>query len=324
MKSDIVSNFDIPQNVTYFGLLGNVNYSIQFIEFPNKLKVEKWPKSRIVELIAEMTDQSIFEIEGRFETIYGCGDKKSAYCITTQLLDPPKQNDETSVSYFLKRHEYQSAFIEEIEQRINLLRLCSKGDIRLSFSCFYTYDDQGKRELDALHDNFNELRNWKFHVSPNEIENFNDFISTTRFPLNHEYLQLAFETFLLSYEAHDDRLSFLALMIALETLFNDGNQELRYRLARGSAVFLGKSSRESHHIFNDIRKLYDKRSTLVHTGDSKKLSSSDLLLLQNYVRDSLRLLIQCNLPKKDLTNRLTVEGFGALNRIKKFGKIKQG
>lgn len=111
-------------------------------------------------------------------------------------------------------------------------------------------------------------------------------------------------------------------MIALETLFNDGTQEVRYRIARGAAVFLGKSIRESQNIFKDVKKLYDKRSTLVHTGDPKKINTSDLFLLQNYVRDSLRLLIECNVPKKQITEQLTVEGFGALNRIKKLCSLK--
>jgi hypothetical protein len=308
-------------NVFYFGLLGNVNYSIQLINFDDRLTIEKWPKAKIAEFMTEMMDCKTFEVEVRFEDIYGGGNKKSAYCITGQLNDVPQistRRDEHSSSLW-KIHDYYDAFVGKIDDKINLLRLCTKGDVKISFNCFYTVDENGRRDLDASSENNLQLRNWSFHVSPKESDDFNEFIWNTTLPLTHEYLQLAYENFLLSYDVPDDRLSFLSLMIALETLFNDGTQELRYRLARGAAVFLGKSIRESQQIFKDLRKLYDKRSTLVHTGDPKNISTSDLHLLQNYVRDSLRLLIECNLPKKELTDRLTVEAFGALNRIKKLG-----
>jgi hypothetical protein len=315
-----------PKKIFYFGLLGNVNYSIQSIRFDDRLTVEKWSKKKVVKFIAEMTDQNIYEVEGRFETIYDCGDRKSAYFLTGNMdavvQEPKSDSVAQKVQYILKTQKHYEAFIEKIKHKVNLLRLCAKGDIKLSFSCFYVFDEHGKREFDATFENDLELRNWIFRISSNEIDHFNKFIETTNLPLGHEYLQLAFENFLLSYDVHDDRLSFLSLMIALETLFNDSTQELRYRLARGAAVFLGKSARESQQIFKDVRKLYDKRSTLVHTGDRKNITRADLGLLQNYVRNSLRLLIQCNLPKQELTNCLTAEAFGAQNRIRKLGGLK--
>ena len=310
--------------VFYFGLLGNVNYSIKLIKFDDRLIIQKWSKAKVVELISDMIDQRSFEVEGRFDDNYGCKDKKSAYCITAQLNDVPRVvKGKKYASSLWKMHDYYDAFVANIEDKINLLRLCTKGDIKISFSCFYIVDKDGKRILDASWENDLRLKDWSYHVSPENAQTFNQFISKTTLPLDHEYLQLAYENFLLSYDVLDDRLSFLTLMIAMETLFNDGTQELRYRLARGAAVFLGKSIKESQQIFNDLRKLYDKRSTLVHTGDSKNISSSDLHLLQNYVRDSLRLLIECNLPKKELTSRLTLEAFGAQNRIKKLTAVKR-
>jgi len=147
-------------NVHYFGLLGNVNYSIQFINIQDDLVIEKWPKHKIIEFISEIMGRDTLETEVRFESIYGCGDKKSAYCISGPLTDmPPKSKLDDSVTYFVKMHNYYEAYARKIENKINLLRLCTKGDIKLSFSCFYTVDKSGRKELDFSFETEIEPRN---------------------------------------------------------------------------------------------------------------------------------------------------------------------
>jgi hypothetical protein len=51
---------------------------------------------------------------------------------------------------------------------------------------------------------------------------------------------------------------FLSLSISLEALFNDGGQELSYRIARALAITLGETEYEAHTIFDTAKALYNK------------------------------------------------------------------
>jgi hypothetical protein len=52
-------------------------------------------------------------------------------------------------------------------------------------------------------------------------------------------------------------------------MLNAADRELQYRVARNAAMLLGKNAQESERICSEVRDLYDKRSKLVHTGQSK-------------------------------------------------------
>ena len=124
------------------------------------------------------------------------------------------------------------------------------------------------------------------------------------------FLQLAFGNFELSYQIHDRNLSFLSLMISLETLFNPGHQELRYRVSRNTAVILGKEKEDSKTIFREIKDLYDKRSKIVHTGNSNIINEEDLLKLRHYVRESIKVINNIGETKDELLEILNSCGFG--------------
>lgn len=99
-------------------------------------------------------------------------------------------------------------------------------------------------------------------------------------------------------------------MISLETLFNPGRQELRYRVSRNTAVILGKEKEDSEKIFREIKKLYDKRSDIVHTGKSNTINEEDLLKLRHYVRESIKEIIKIDKNKDELLELLNSCGFG--------------
>lgn len=110
-------------------------------------------------------------------------------------------------------------------------------------------------------------------------------------------------------------LGFISLMMAMEAIFNDGKNELRNKVSRGGAVLLGKNINSSRRIFSDLKKLYDIRSSLVHTGDISKIGNEELLLLRSYVRQSLLRVMELNLSKQSLSIQLSENGFGSYKRL---------
>jgi hypothetical protein len=148
-----------------------------------------------------------------------------------------------------------------------------------------------------------------FTLSESEVADAVAFAQSRRLPFDRPYLELAFGNFELSYAVADHKLSFLSLMIGLEALLNPSSQELRHRLSRNGAVLLGHDLEESRKIYSDLKRLYDKRSTLVHVGD-EKIDRNDILQLRHYLRDSIKKVSEFAEGKDQLIERLNLLGFG--------------
>lgn len=150
----------------------------------------------------------------------------------------------------------------------------------------------------------------RWSVTDAEIEDLQGFLVDTELPFKIGYLQLAFDNFEMSYETEKLALAFLSLVMALETLLNISRYELRYRVSRNTAVLLGEDWQNSTRIFKEVKELYTKRSDLVHTGDSIKVSANDLLKLRHYVREAIKEILRINKSKTEVLDILNCCGFG--------------
>jgi hypothetical protein len=129
-----------------------------------------------------------------------------------------------------------------------------------------------------------------------------------RLPFRREFLQLALENFELSYDVVRPPLSFLSLMISLETLLNPSDHEIRHRISRNAAVLMGKNLDESKRISSELRELYDKRSTLVHTGKAN-ISTEDVRKARNYTRESIKTIHRIDRDKNEVMELLDSTGY---------------
>jgi len=86
------------------------------------------------------------------------------------------------------------------------------------------------------------------------LQDLQTFIQSTKFPFTNPSLRLAHQNFEMAYSIFQDDLSFLTLMISMESLFNPGREgELRYRISRNAAVLIGKDKEESANIFTKMK-----------------------------------------------------------------------
>jgi len=150
----------------------------------------------------------------------------------------------------------------------------------------------------------------KYTLETSEIPNLQKFIEDIKLPFEKSFLQLAFENFELSYQTSNLNLAFLVLMIALESLFNPGLGELKYRISRNLAVLLGNSKEESKNIFTEIGKLYEERSKIIHGGRKYFTTRENLLKLRHCVRESIKEIFRIGKDKKTLLDLLNSRGFG--------------
>lgn len=91
-----------------------------------------------------------------------------------------------------------------------------------------------------------------------------------------------------SYERDLDA-AFVDAVIGLEALFNDGAQEISWKLAVRGALLLSCLSKEGNKdVFNSLRDLYGRRINIVHGIKREVVTWSDYHSAREYLRDSLK------------------------------------
>ena len=156
-----------------------------------------------------------------------------------------------------------------------------------------------------------------YSLKESELSEINLFLQNMKLPFKGLPLKLAHDNYEESYEIHQNHLSFLSLMISLESLFNpSGEGELRYRISRNTAVLIGKDGNDSQSIWKKMKELYDKRSSVVHSGNPNLISDDDLLILRDYVRRSIKEFYKIGKGKEEILNMLNSLGFGDRSWLK--------
>lgn len=109
-------------------------------------------------------------------------------------------------------------------------------------------------------------------------------------------LHLAISRFESSYLKAEHADKFIDLMISMEALYlkKEEKQELKYRLSQRAALLLEQDREKRIRTRNRIKKLYNKRSEIVH-GNLDAASFEEVSELKDYVRTSLKkfLMLYC-------------------------------
>jgi len=100
----------------------------------------------------------------------------------------------------------------------------------------------------------------------------------------------------------DNRLEekIIDLMIALESLFSKENDELGLRYSLRAGFLLGiKQEDKRPDVVRTVKKLYAKRSKIVHGTESVDLSYKEISNLQNIVKESIKRMIHIKMAKQN-------------------------
>ena len=312
--------------IYFLGLLSNIDSSILKINFEHGFKVEGRPDSgqlqvrtndypndtlnykEVAHLIYHLEGLPLNEVYKKLIADLSCLNvsEKKIYVITNSIEIDVKMNDKGISTEVAKFDKLVYGYLHPI---IQLMRLFKEGNISMPWIYHYSIDNDGiprpyKRIIMPLH-----VLKGPYTIESSEIPELLKFIKNTKLPFTEPSLQLAFENFEFSYRISDINLSFLTLMISLEALLNPGEQELTYRISRNAAVLLGKKDNNSKDIFDEIKKLYGKRSKIVHTGKSDIINGEDLFKLRYYVRDLIKEINKIGKTGKELWDLLNSRGF---------------
>lgn len=279
----------------YIGFLGNVDSSILDVKLQNNFTIEKMSVNQYKEFISIPEKMKIINkyVDNVISRDYPIVDKNEIFFIKS-----------SSKNYY-ENTEYPY-------NAISLCKLFADGEVVIPIELQTAVINEGKLiDVHSASTNFTHFYyEPKFSLKNSNVEELNECLKIIKIPLEKQWLNLALENYNQSFKSFELNLSFLSLMISLETLFNPGEYELKYRISRNTAVFLGNfNAMDSKKIYSEIKKLYDDRSKIVHTGRNDIIDDSDLLKLRGYVRESIRLMIKHNIDKDDLLERLNILGF---------------
>lgn len=298
------------KNVVYFVIpLANVDESVVGLELLPNFVVEKWPIDKLAGIIEIFTGRShniVGDIEyscclnSRTDNVFVVAGKVDKKIYWKELPD--------SASFEVKWMD-RGLYFRKVKDKINLMRLYKEGQIEAKGKYVYNVNN---KEVAPIQGGDLEEPNYlsiPFSLTQSEKKDLSLFLKKYNIPLTPPFIQLAFENFTQSYSIEYIELAFLTLMIGVEVIFNDGNQELKYRVSRGMAVLLG-SKYDPNEVYDSMRKFYDKRSKLIHTGKYENFTIDDMGKLRFLLRESIMKLLELRITKESLMTRLTVSGFG--------------
>jgi len=154
-------------------------------------------------------------------------------------------------------------------------------------------------------------------ASDEDVNEINEFINRYFDRLDQEnFLGMAIENYITSFETSHLHYQYLTLCIALESLIS-GSQELSYRLRRTVAILCGNKKWNCEIIFNNLKTLYELRSKIVH-GErySHKKVKDYIFPLQSIVSRTIIELIIHNISNSENLNEIiTGIGFGDRGKI---------
>lgn len=311
----LISNitYDKGKGTVYFvGALANVDSSILRMPIDHGFKIEDKSLEEGIRLISRIEGLPLKVVGGKLLPLacFNYSEKKY-YFVTNSFKSDIKMNARgilTSFPMGVARFDNQFAH-GYLNGTMRLMRLFKEGNIVVPLKYYYVIEKDIPRMLMG---SGTQICVWEepYELKPTEIPGLLSFIRNTSLPFSKSFLQLGFEAFELSYEANHRGLSFLSLMIGLEALLNTGFGELKYRVSRNISVLLGKTGENSESIFGEVKRLYDKRSKLVHTGKLDTIDEKDISRSRYYLRESIKEMSRMRKKKNEIGDLLNSCGFG--------------
>ncbi len=293
--------------VHFIGFLVNVDDSILKLDLGDGFVIVRKSQQEIIKFLSKI--EFHYGVNGTTKGVLGFaadGSPLGYYCIVKQNVEELESTAQGGVVISLSKLK---GIGQSIRNKIRLLRLFREGNVFLRFSCFYHMKDSEPAVLQI--DREGPLADTTiFELRDSDITNAQLFLTNNKIPFDNPQVQLAFDSFEMSYESYNRSLSFLSLMISLETLLNPSDHELRYRVSRNAAVLLGKNKEHSRSIFSKVKALYDKRSKLVHTGKHETIDYQDVLDLRGYVRETIKKMTRIGGDRGLILDTLNACGFG--------------
>lgn len=295
------------------GLLTKTDSSILGLKLEHGFKIEKIGGEELIDLIAKLEGISKFPARVKVVTkaYLNIGENK-AYIITN-LIDGIESTEtgEIDDKNFKALDSYEIKYGKYLYEKLTLMRLFKEGHLFMPERYYFFEDDETVIFLEKNGMGEDLQRGTTYSLEKPELQDLQTFIQNIELPFKNPSLKLSHQNFEMAYSIYHKDLSFLALMISMECLFNpSGEGELTYRISRNTAVLIGKDKEDSENICIKMKKLYGKRCDIVHQGKPNAVTKDDVKDLRNYVIRSIKEFYKIGKNKDEILKLLNSSGFG--------------
>jgi hypothetical protein len=280
--------------------LSNVDSTISKLKLNNGFKIEEMSYTEGIDLLCQFENMTEMQAYSNLVSFYRliqsdepqCTPReKQFYVIVNSYNCEINMDNEGRITEwdFDEDAKHDMIIHQYLNPTIKLMRLFKDGNIGIPLRYEYIYE--GNKPKSFCRVSLKKPVSYGiFTIEDSKVKQLQEFINNTKIPFS-DNIQLAFDNFNQSYDIDNENLSFLSLMICMEIFFNPVDQrELKNRISKGAAILIGKDRDDSINIYKDIKKLYDKRSSLVHSG--KSITRVDLQKLRQYVRKSIKKILE--------------------------------
>ena len=296
----------MKKDLYFIGFLVNVDDSILKLRIGDGVSIDKKQQHEITPFLQGLDFH--YGAKSGFEIVNfnSNGRPSGSYCINKHFPDLVESTLQGGIVIPIAK---LTKISRSLRDKLRLLRLFKGGNILMRYSLYYYLKDSIPQTAQIGRE-YPLTDRTLFHLSNDEYAQAETFLKNIGIPFKHSFLQMAFHTFELSYETHNLDITFLSLMISMETLFGAG-AEARYRVSRNAAVLLGENECESQEIFSNMKELYKRRSDIAHGRRGRKpIAQEDVLRLRRYVIESIKSIHNLDLSSDGLRDILDKSGFG--------------
>ncbi|WP_188753626.1 HEPN domain-containing protein [Parapedobacter defluvii] len=232
------------------------------------------------------------------------------------------QNIEEHEKYYaiVKTEPFENFNYREILAVYKLLLIIFPSDLQIQYVLEFNGYDLGMSISSWQRTYTGEYPGKILYLPDAPVSEINEFVEKVFVRMNEKgAIGYIIENYITSYEASHRHFQYLNLCFCLETIV-DGRTELTYRMKRNVAILCGTSSFNSQLIFDNITKIYNLRSKIVHgdTYNEQKIEDYLPFLISIVSRTIIELLIH---DIYDITaigrlnKRITTLGFGDRHKI---------
>lgn len=287
----------MKKTIHFVGIVANVDETILDVPLEHGFKIESVDETEGLHFLAALENLDEISITGKLIHILFINNKKMYFVKNSYEVESDSWTRTTKFD-----NELLHGYLIPI---FRLMRLFKEGNVCVPYHYYY---EKEKSKVFMSGGTILFTPRESFSLKDSEVPALKNFIQKTQLPFKQSFVQLAFDNFELSYQVLHPDLAFLSLMISLEILFNPGESEIRYRISRNTASLLAKDRSEFNAIFSEIKRLYDKRSSLIHSG-KKEIQENDVSKLRYYVRESIKEINRLDKDKEHLLEILNARGF---------------
>jgi hypothetical protein len=296
--TETIAKEDRPRRMRYIAFLANVDESITTLTVPGA-EIRAMSRSEAEQLLTELVpnpDDFLFCRSYSNRIFHHESDR----CFVVERRYTTDPHSPALVELLCWQRDTLDPWVQK-------LRLYQEGNIAIPLE-FDFYEDPvefcGQTE-GQLHANDGPCV-----IAPHESGPIQAFLQETEIPLPDRTLELARKYYEISYETSERSMRFISVMTGMEVLFNSGRDQIRYTMSRYAAVLNGRDLPESQRIFDEMKRLYNLRSEVIHQGGSKTMSDDDVVKLREILRQSIKRLLKAKMGKPEYCARLDSRGFG--------------